>query len=59
MKKTYWAGILLLANALMPAHSQTLEDLKADHATPGDILTYGMGYNNQRYSPLKQITDCP
>jgi len=55
MKKTYWAGILLLANALMPAHSQTLEDLKADHATPGDILTYGMGYNNQRYSPLKQI----
>ena len=35
--------------------AQSLDALKADAATPGDVLTYGMGYNNQRYSPLKQI----
>ena len=35
--------------------AQTLEDLKKDHRTGGDVLTYGMGYNNQRYSALKRI----
>lgn len=35
--------------------AQTLDDLKADARTPGDVLTYGMGYSNQRYSPLKDI----
>lgn len=47
-------GALLLA-ALGTAQAQTLDDLKRDAATPGDVLTYGMGYNNQRYSALKQI----
>jgi alcohol dehydrogenase (cytochrome c) len=37
------------------AWAQTLDDLKNDHATTGDVLTYGMGYSNQRYSPLKRI----
>jgi alcohol dehydrogenase (cytochrome c) len=37
------------------AVAQTQADLNNDHATPGDVLTYGMGYNNQRYSPLKSI----
>jgi alcohol dehydrogenase (cytochrome c) len=37
------------------AFAQTANDLKADHKTAGDILTYGMGYNNQRFSALKQI----
>ncbi len=37
------------------AAAQTLDDLAKDQATPGDILTYGMGYANQRYSALKSI----
>src|SRR5262245_54060855 len=35
--------------------SQTADDLKNDHLTPGDVLVYGMGYAGQRYSPLTQI----
>ncbi|MGZ5132969.1 MAG: PQQ-dependent dehydrogenase, methanol/ethanol family [Caldimonas sp.] len=35
--------------------AQTLDDLRKDHETPGNVLTYGMGYANQRYSPLKKI----
>ena len=49
---------LVLASACAIAatsHAQSLSDLKADHQTTGDVLTYGMGYNNQRYSALKQI----
>ena len=38
-----------------PAIAQGLDDLRNDHRTAGDVLTYGMGYNNQRYSPLKSI----
>ena len=38
-----------------PLNAQSLEDLKNDHRTTGDVLTYGMGYANQRYSPLKSI----
>ena len=37
------------------AQAQTAADLRNDQATPGDVLTYGMGYSNQRYSPLKRI----
>ena len=46
------ASLVLVAGA---ATAQTTDDLKADHKTTGDVLTYGMGYNNQRYSPLKAI----
>jgi alcohol dehydrogenase (cytochrome c) len=35
--------------------AQGVEDLKNDHRTSGDVLTYGMGYNNQRYSALKAV----
>ena len=48
------AGTLALA-AAVPARSQSLDDLRNDQATPGDVLTYGMGYANQRYSALKGI----
>jgi alcohol dehydrogenase (cytochrome c) len=48
------AGALALIAAL-PARSQSLDDLRNDQATPGDVLTYGMGYANQRYSALKSI----
>lgn len=53
---TRWAGAAALALLATSLHAQSLDDLRRDHATPGDVLTYGMGYNNQRYSPLKQIT---
>ena len=37
------------------ASAQTLDDLKNDGRNTDNILTYGMGYHLQRYSPLKQI----
>jgi alcohol dehydrogenase (cytochrome c) len=48
----------LLALALVAAASaqaQSLADLRNDAATPGDVTTYGMGWAQQRHSPLKQI----
>jgi alcohol dehydrogenase (cytochrome c) len=48
-------GGLIAAAIFSGAQAQGLDALKNDAATPGDVLTYGMGYNNQRYSPLKQI----
>ena len=38
-----------------PVVAQSLDDLRNDQRTAGDVLTYGMGYSNQRYSPLKAI----
>jgi alcohol dehydrogenase (cytochrome c) len=57
MNITRWlaAGAALASLAATPVQAQSDAALKADAATPGDVLTYGMGYNNQRYSPLKQI----
>jgi alcohol dehydrogenase (cytochrome c) len=49
------AGGLMALAIFSGAQAQGLDALKNDAATPGDVLTYGMGYNNQRYSPLKQI----
>ncbi|OYU92808.1 MAG: hypothetical protein CFE45_21960, partial [Burkholderiales bacterium PBB5] len=46
------AAALALSGAVQ---AQNQAALTADAKTPGDVLTYGMGYNNQRYSPLKQI----
>jgi alcohol dehydrogenase (cytochrome c) len=37
------------------AHAQTAAALAADQDTPGDVLTSGMGYGQQRFSPLRQI----
>lgn len=37
------------------ALAQSAEDLINDTATPGDVLTYGMGYGQQRYSALDQV----
>ena len=37
------------------AAAQTLDDLKKDGANTDNVLTYGMGYGQQRYSPLKQV----
>jgi len=34
----------------------TAEELVNDHRSPEDVLTYGMGYNQQRYSPSRRST---
>jgi alcohol dehydrogenase (cytochrome c) len=46
---------LLLTSAAAVASAQNLADLRNDAATPGDVTTYGMGWSQQRHSPLKQI----
>ncbi|HWI13473.1 MAG TPA: PQQ-dependent dehydrogenase, methanol/ethanol family, partial [Burkholderiales bacterium] len=55
MTKTLIAA--LLVGACAAAHAQTTEELLRDgHGGSTDnVLTYGMGYYQQRYSPLKQI----
>src|SRR5579872_4959843 len=47
------AAMLLLAG--ITASAQTQEDLNNDGKNPDNVLTYGMGYSQHRYSPLKQI----
>jgi alcohol dehydrogenase (cytochrome c) len=47
------AAVLLTAATW--ASAQGLADLRNDAATPGDVTTYGMGWGQQRHSPLKQI----
>src|SRR5258707_10044113 len=51
---------LLISAALLfalggAASAQTLDDLKNDGKNTDNVLTYGMGYSQQRFSPLKQI----
>jgi alcohol dehydrogenase (cytochrome c) len=46
----------LLSTALPTAVlAQSAEDLRNDALTTADVLTYGMGYSQQRFSPLTQI----
>src|SRR5258708_20972247 len=52
MKFLASAAAILLFSA---ATAQTLDDLKNDGKNTDNILTYGMGYHQQRYSPLRQI----
>jgi alcohol dehydrogenase (cytochrome c) len=50
------ATMALLSVALpLTALAQSAKDLKNDALTTGDVLTYGMGYSQQRFSPLTQI----
>lgn len=53
LARTLTAALLAIAAG---AGAQTVSDLRNDAATPGDVTTYGMGWGQQRYSPLKQIT---
>jgi alcohol dehydrogenase (cytochrome c) len=59
MKRASQAASLIAAITLTAgldgAFAQTVEDLRNDQNTPGDVLVYGMGYSGQRYSPLTQI----
>ena len=47
--------VTLLTSMSAYAAGPVESDLKNDAATPGDITTYGGGYDLQRHSPLKQI----
>src|SRR5215510_15280548 len=49
------AALVLTVLSSGGALSQSADDLKKDHQTPGDVLVYGMGYSGQRYSPLTRI----
>ena len=53
MKRIFIALALAVAPSAVPA--QTAQDLIKDQDTPGNVLTYGMGYGLQRFSPLTQI----
>ena len=53
MKRIFIALAFAVAPAALTA--QTAQDLIKDQDTPGDVLTYGMGYGQQRYSKLTQI----
>src|SRR5215813_14754145 len=54
MRRSTLMAIVLLLFAT-GASAQTLDDLKNDGKNTDNILTYGMGYHQQRYSPLTQI----
>jgi alcohol dehydrogenase (cytochrome c) len=51
--RVFAAAVLLLAAA--PVSSQTNEELLNDGRNTDNVLTYGMGYSQHRYSPLNQI----
>src|SRR5262245_19948933 len=49
--------VAILMSVIIPmlVLAQTTDELKNDDKTPGDVLTYGMGYSQQRFSPLTRI----
>jgi len=51
-------GAILFAAFGALAHAQTQQELLRDGngGSTDNVLTYGMGYHQQRYSPLKQIS---
>lgn len=51
------AFIVALLGAALPtlAFAQSAQDLINDAKNTKDVLTYGMGYGQQRFSPMKQI----
>src|SRR5262249_1323002 len=48
------AAAFLLA-AAFPLGAQTLDELRNDGKNTDNVLTYGMGYHQNRYSTLKQV----
>ena len=49
------SAVTMLVLLCTAVSAQTLDDLRNDGQNTDNILTYGMGYHQQRYSPLKQI----
>jgi alcohol dehydrogenase (cytochrome c) len=42
--------------AVTPAAAQSMADLARDASTPGNVTTYGMGWGQQRHTPMTQVT---
>jgi len=55
MKKTGLFVLLWAVFYTQLVQAQSLEQLKNDGMNSDHVLTYGMGYNQQRFSPLLQI----
>ena len=56
MKRYLWSlAVLLLVACAGVGSAQTLEDLRNDGKNTDNVLTYGMGYHLNRYSPLNQV----
>jgi alcohol dehydrogenase (cytochrome c) len=56
MRTTTIAMLALAAStAAFQTGAQTLDDLKNDGRNTDNVLTYGMGYHQNRYSTLRQI----
>jgi alcohol dehydrogenase (cytochrome c) len=49
------ALVAALLTAIGPVSAQTLDDLNNDGRNSDNVLTYGMGYHLNRFSPLDQI----
>ena len=54
MRSLFYAA-LLMAACPVAAFGQTADELLHADKTPQNVLTYGMSYSQQRFSPLKQI----
>jgi len=54
MKSTFYAALLVAACPVAALGQSAAELLNADK-TPQHVLTYGMSYSQQRFSPLSQI----
>jgi len=52
-RSAFAAAVFLLITT--GASAQTLDDLKNDGKNTDNVLTYGMGYQQHRYSPVNQI----
>ena len=53
MKRWMIGSVFLLLS--VAANAQTMDDLKNDGKNTDNVLTFGMGYHQQRYSTLNQI----
>ena len=54
MRRIVYAALLGLC-VPASASAQTSDEIKNAAATPQNVLTYGMSYSQQRFSPLDQI----
>jgi alcohol dehydrogenase (cytochrome c) len=54
MKFVFCLALLVVACPVMPL-AQTADEIKNAEKTPQNVLTYGMSYSQQRFSPLSQI----
>ena len=50
-----FVSFLVSTFAALPICAQTLDELKNDSKNTDNVLTYGMGYHQNRYSTLKQV----